>query len=98
MPRVGLPSNSPRQTMPVSGMELASDPASGPVSAKHGTSSPRASRGLFLAFCSSVLFLCCCLVGLCVLGFFFVFVVVLLCVVCFFFFAVCVCVVFCCLF
>ena len=37
-----------------SGIELASDPASGPVSAKHGISRPFASRGRKCSFCASV--------------------------------------------
>ena len=41
--RVFLPWYSPLQTMPTSGMAPASDPASGLVRAKHGTSSPVAS-------------------------------------------------------
>lgn len=46
LPRTSvLPSYSPRQTTAKSGMEPASEPASGEVSAKHGTSRPLARRG-----------------------------------------------------
>ena len=45
MPSVSLPSCMPRVTMPTSRIEAASEPENGPVSAKQGISSPRASRG-----------------------------------------------------
>ena len=42
---ISRPSKTPLQTTPVSGMEAASLPASGPVRAKQGISRPRARRG-----------------------------------------------------
>ena len=45
MPNVFLPSISPQHTTPLSRIAPASDPASGPVKAKQGISSPRAKRG-----------------------------------------------------
>ena len=52
IPIISCPSNSPLQTMPVSGIEVASDPAYGPVRAKQGTCSPDASFGSSSSFCS----------------------------------------------
>gem|GEM_PF-4605109 len=42
---ISRPSTTRRHTMPVSTMEAASEPASGLVSPKHGTSLPSARRG-----------------------------------------------------
>ncbi len=44
-PLITSPFQVPRQTMPKSGMEVASEPANGPVRPKQGTSVPAASRG-----------------------------------------------------
>ena len=54
MPSVSLPSCHPLVTTPTSRMEAASEPENGPVSAKQGISSPRASLGRKCAFCASV--------------------------------------------
>ena len=45
IPNTSLPSNCWRQIIPVSGIEPASDPASGLVNAKQGISCPFARRG-----------------------------------------------------
>jgi len=45
MPSTSLPCHRPLQTTPLSGIEAASEPAHGLVSAKAGTSMPLARRG-----------------------------------------------------
>ncbi|CSC11815.1 Uncharacterised protein [Vibrio cholerae] len=45
IPRTSLPSHCPLQTTPKSGIEPASEPASGLVKAKQGISLPSAKRG-----------------------------------------------------
>ncbi|CFL89516.1 Uncharacterised protein [Bordetella pertussis] len=54
MPSISRPSTTWRHTTPVSVMEAASEPASGLVRPKHGTSVPSARRGSQNSRCSGV--------------------------------------------
>ncbi len=54
MPRASPPERTSRQITPLSVMAAASEPASGEVSPKQGTSRPSASRGSQYARCASV--------------------------------------------
>ena len=47
IPMISEPSNTPLHITPVSGIEVASEPAYGPVRAKQGISSPLASLGRY---------------------------------------------------
>ena len=50
-PKVSLPSHFCLQMIPTSGMEEASDPAHGLVSANAGIALPEANSGRYLFFC-----------------------------------------------